>query len=84
MGVGEGEQKGVELQEAEEGVSGGHWYMDEEFDSFGFNIVRGFNLEEVRGMVDQEPHLVLGGPVDNGVEDFFDGLRGHQVHGKAV
>ncbi len=38
--------------------------MDEEFDSrFGFDIVGGLNLEEVRGVVNEEPYPVLDGPL---------------------
>ncbi len=41
--------------------------MDEEFDRVVFNVVGGFDLEEVREIVDQKSHLILGGPVDCGI-----------------
>ncbi len=47
MSVSEGKQKWVKLQKAEMRVSGNHWYMDEDFDGFGFDVVGGLNLEEV-------------------------------------
>jgi hypothetical protein len=46
--------------------------VDKELEGLKLDIVGGFNLEEVRGMVDQEPHLVLGGPVSDVMEDFLD------------
>jgi hypothetical protein len=49
--------------------------MDEKFDGVRFDIVGGLNLEEVRGVVDKESHLILGGPVDGGVKDLFIGFR---------
>ncbi len=67
----------MKLQKAEKRVSGSHWYVDEDFDQFGFDIVGGLDLEEVRGVVDEEPHLVLGGQFNDRVKNFFDGVWGH-------
>jgi len=49
MCVAEGKWKWVKFHKAEKRVGGSQWYMDEEFDSrFGFDIVGGLNLGEVR------------------------------------
>jgi hypothetical protein len=58
--------------------------VDEEFDRVRFNVIGGFDLEEVRGVVDEESLPILGGPVDCGVEDLFDGFWGDQVQAKVV
>jgi hypothetical protein len=50
--------------------------MDEMFDGIGFNVVGGFDVEEVRGVVDEKFHPILGGTVDCGVEGLFDGFWG--------
>ncbi len=37
----------MELQDAEEGVNGGHWKVDEELDILSLHIVVDFDLEQV-------------------------------------
>jgi len=41
----------------------------------GIDVVGGFDLEEVRGVVDEKAHPILGSPVVCGIEDLFDGFQ---------
>jgi hypothetical protein len=45
--------------------------VDEEFDKIRFDIVEAFDVEEVRGMLDEQSHLVLCCQVDNGVKNIL-------------
>jgi hypothetical protein len=48
--------------------------MDEELDHVGLHIVGDFNLEEVRGVVDDQSHLGLESLVYDGFENVLNGF----------
>lgn len=80
VGLGEWKWKRVKFQDAEEGVNGGHWNMDEQLDVLSFHVVGDFDLDQIRQMGDEQPHLVAEGPVGDGIEDVFYCLWQEAVH----
>ena len=73
-----------EISRCRGGSQWGHWNMDEQLDVLSFHVVGDFDLDQIRQMGDEQPHLVAEGPVGDGIEVVFYCLWQEEVHGQAV
>jgi hypothetical protein len=49
-----------------------------------FHVAGDFDLEQIRQMGDEQPHLVAEGPVGDGIKDVIYCLWREEVHGQAM